>query len=88
LVANLVRQLIKANISHGDMKATNIIVTSHGLKLIDLDAMQIHASHTKTVTAINADISRLLRNWDDSSIKLSYSSALQIAIGDDYTLTL
>ena len=88
LVANLVRQLIKANISHGDMKATNIIVTSDGLQLIDLDAMQIHASHTKTVTAINADISRLLRNWDDSSIKLSYSSALQIAIGDDYTLTL
>jgi tRNA A-37 threonylcarbamoyl transferase component Bud32 len=88
LAANLVRQLIRANISHGDMKATNFIVTNNGLQLIDLDAMQIHASHAKTVVAINTDIDRLLRNWDEASVKLSFSSALQIALGDDFTSTL
>jgi tRNA A-37 threonylcarbamoyl transferase component Bud32 len=87
LAANLVRQLIRANISHGDMKATNFIVTNNGLELIDLDAMQIHASHAKTVVAINTDIDRLLRNWDEASVKLSFSSALQIALGDDFTST-
>jgi tRNA A-37 threonylcarbamoyl transferase component Bud32 len=87
LVANLVRQLIRANISHGDMKATNFIITNNGLQLIDLDSMQIHTSHAKTVVAINADLDRLLRNWEDASVKFSFSSALQKILGNDYTPT-
>ena len=87
LTAKLVDQLIGANISHGDMKATNFIVTSNGIQLIDLDAMQIHSSSAKAVVAIKSDIDRLLRNWDEASIKESFITALQTTLGEGFTPT-
>jgi tRNA A-37 threonylcarbamoyl transferase component Bud32 len=87
MVADVVLQLIQANISHGDMKATNFIVTDNGLELIDLDAMRIHVTRAKTITAIKTDIDRLLRNWDDTKVKLSFSSAIDLVLGDDFTPT-
>lgn len=88
LTAKLVGQLIEANISHGDMKATNFIVTSNGIQLIDLDAMQIYSSRAKAVMAIKSDIDRLLRNWDEARIKESFSTALQTTLGEGFTPTL
>jgi tRNA A-37 threonylcarbamoyl transferase component Bud32 len=87
LTAKLVDQLIGANLSHGDMKATNFIVTSNGIQLIDLDAMQIHSSRAKAVVAIKSDIDRLLRNWDEASVKKSFSSALQTTLGEGFSPT-
>jgi serine/threonine-protein kinase RIO1 len=87
MVADVVLQLIQANISHGDMKATNFIVTDNGLELIDLDAMRIHVTREKTIAAIKTDIDRLLRNWDNTKVRLNFSSAIDTVLGDDFTPT-
>jgi tRNA A-37 threonylcarbamoyl transferase component Bud32 len=84
LMATLVDQLIAADISHGDMKATNFIVTKKDIQIIDLDAMQIHTNHAKTTAAIKLDINRLLRNWDEPNIKQEFTAALQVTLGIDF----
>ncbi|MFQ3324523.1 MAG: tRNA A-37 threonylcarbamoyl transferase component Bud32 [Pseudomonadales bacterium] len=84
LMADLIAQLVTANTSHGDMKATNFIVTEKGIQIIDLDAMQIHPSHAKTTKAIKLDIDRLLRNWDELNIKQNFTAALQATPGIDF----
>ncbi len=52
-------------ISHGDLKATNVIVTENGLSVIDLDAMREHRYKYWFLRAFKKDIKRLLKNWDD-----------------------
>jgi len=43
-VTELLRQLGKNNITHGDLKHSNILVTDNGPVIIDLDAMKVHFS--------------------------------------------
>jgi tRNA A-37 threonylcarbamoyl transferase component Bud32 len=87
LTAKLIDQLIGANLSHGDMKATNFIVTNNSIQLIDLDAMQIHSSRAKAMVAIKSDIDRLLYNWDEANVKKSFSHALQATLAKDFSPT-
>jgi len=61
----LIKRLAAARISHGDFKATNFLLSSGRLSLVDLDGLKAH----KTVFAFNRafrkDLSRLERNWLD-----------------------
>ncbi|MCF7973770.1 MAG: hypothetical protein K9N55_08140 [Phycisphaerae bacterium] len=43
-VYHVLRVLKKHNISHGDLKMPNIVVTDHGPVLIDLDQVRFHSS--------------------------------------------
>lgn len=62
-VGALFRKLAAARISHGDLKATNILWHEGCPVLIDLDATQQHTQASRYQRAWEKDCARLLRNW-------------------------
>lgn len=69
-VAAIVRlfvQLATARITHGDLKATNLLWHAGKLHLVDLDAMRQHTSAVSFARAWRKDRERLLRNWPAGS---------------------
>jgi tRNA A-37 threonylcarbamoyl transferase component Bud32 len=59
--------LHRTRISHGDLKATNLLWDDGALKVIDLDAMRQHRSARPHARAWRRDRARLLRNWPQDS---------------------
>lgn len=59
--------LWRLQISHGDLKASNLLWHEGGLYAIDLDAMVQHRSQASFRQAWRRDRARLLRNWPSSS---------------------
>jgi tRNA A-37 threonylcarbamoyl transferase component Bud32 len=59
--------LQRERISHGDMKATNLLWEGGEVVLIDLDAMCQHADAAAYARAWRRDRGRLLRNWPEGS---------------------
>ena len=71
LLANIVNTLVKlwrAGYSHGDLKATNILIANGNPVLIDLDATQHHRSRFFARRGITRDLRRFLRNWQDEPL--------------------
>jgi len=67
-ISNLFKTLNKFKISHGDFKASNLLINSSGeISLIDLDSMHEHVSHALFQRAHNKDKNRFLRNWGDKT---------------------
>jgi tRNA A-37 threonylcarbamoyl transferase component Bud32 len=65
-------------LSHGDMKASNLLVTQAGqVQLIDLDAMREHHYGWAFRWAFNRDQKRFLRNWQDKSLRSTFSSLME-----------
>ncbi len=62
------RALSRMRISHGDMKATNLLWHAGRLVVIDLDAMVQHDSQAAFVRDWRRDRARFLRNWPASSV--------------------
>ena len=64
-IIGIINQLKEKMISHGDMKATNIII--HGLEpaLVDLDAVRAHGSQRRFKAAHQKDVKRFMKNWAD-----------------------
>lgn len=62
-VRDLFAQLVDARISHGDLKAKNLLWDEQGPCLIDLDAMRQHRSPAGFRRAWSKDRTRFLRNW-------------------------
>lgn len=61
--ANILNGYHAADISHGDMKADNFIVTASGVTIIDLDSMKYHRSARTLNRALTRDIKRFLANF-------------------------
>jgi len=59
------KKMLKAKISHGDMKATNIMWADNKLFFIDLDASKRHTIQALARWKNTKDIKRFLKNWDD-----------------------
>ena len=64
-VTHLLAQLALSSLSHGDMKATNFILSQQGAVVIDLDAMQRHVAPQSFRRAQRRDLARFMRNWED-----------------------
>ena len=64
----LFEMLYRLRISHGDLKAANLIWHEGRVWLIDLDAVKQHRSDTAFARAWRSDRARLLRNWPASSV--------------------
>lgn len=60
---SLFATLHRERISHGDLKATNLLWQDGRVVLIDLDAMIQHRSDAAHARAWRKDRARLLRNW-------------------------
>ena len=63
----LLASMIRAKISHGDLKGHNILWHNDRCLLIDLDAVRQHSSHGSFARAFKRDRARLLRNWPQES---------------------
>ena len=62
-IVEIFNKLKSFKISHGDMKATNILITNGRPSLVDLDAMRIHSINTLFKRAYRKDILRFFKNW-------------------------
>lgn len=70
--------LARRRLSHGDFKATNILVTADGIPcLLDLDGAKQHRCGTGHRRAWRKDRERLLRNFDaDPALRRIFEQAL------------
>jgi tRNA A-37 threonylcarbamoyl transferase component Bud32 len=64
---HLIQLLYVWRISHGDFKATNILLGADKATVIDLDAMTQHANPAAHTRAWRKDRARLLANWPAES---------------------
>jgi len=62
-VENLFACLRELSVSHGDMKATNLLVSGREIYLIDFDGMREHRDRASATRALGKDRQRFLRNW-------------------------
>lgn len=67
-LVSLFQRLHTLRISHGDLKASNLLWHDGSVFMIDLDALVQHRSATGYARAWQRDRERLLRNWPASSI--------------------
>jgi tRNA A-37 threonylcarbamoyl transferase component Bud32 len=73
----LFAQLTASRISHGDLKASNLLWTDGGPVLIDLDAVHRHRSPAAFGRAWRGERARFLRNWPEgSALRASLAAAL------------
>jgi tRNA A-37 threonylcarbamoyl transferase component Bud32 len=77
-IARLFGQLKEQRISHGDMKASNILLVADEPMLIDLDAMRQHSWGSEFRKARARDMRRFMRNWEGMpELKELFSQVLQ-----------
>ena len=62
-LTTLIGRLYAAQISHGDLKATNLIVDGGRIVLVDLDGLRIYRAPQRFMRHYRKDCERLLRNW-------------------------
>lgn len=65
MVARLLAGLRRLRISHGDLKATNLILSGDRLSVVDLDAMRLHRFGMAFDYAWRKDMARFEANWRD-----------------------
>ena len=80
-IVEILCKLRHERISHGDLKASNILLSSRGPVLIDLDAMRQHKTESTYQQAARKDINRFLRNWQDNPALLANARQLLSAQG-------
>ena len=66
-VVRLFDILWDSHVTHGDMKATNFIVTDKQLQVIDLDAVQWHGTEKPFLKAFRRDLQRFMDNWQGNT---------------------
>ena len=78
-IRQLFRTLYDLRITHGDLKATNLLWADEQVVLIDLDAMVQHRQVHAFVREWRRDRQRLLRNWPaDSVLSKWFDQALPV----------
>jgi len=83
-LANILYKLSESQISHGDLKATNFVMSNNGPVVIDLDAMREHKSHVTFAKAFKDDLERFMENWQDSPTLASRFQGLLSDLNDQY----
>ncbi|TNE84066.1 MAG: hypothetical protein EP334_00115, partial [Gammaproteobacteria bacterium] len=62
-ICSLFERMWQGAISHGDMKATNLIVCDQSLFVIDLDALAHHRGRSRFLKHYRRDLQRFMDNW-------------------------
>ncbi len=83
-LVQLFYSLYLLEISHGDMKATNIKMLTNGEPfLIDLDSMKQHKSAGKAAKMHARDIKRFMQNWkEDPSLYNAFVKVFKVVYAD------
>lgn len=66
-VLTLFKNLAKMQMSHGDLKMTNILVKNERPVLLDLDGMKEYRTVKAALRAYHKEIKRFMANWDNQS---------------------
>ncbi len=87
-LVQLFYRLYLLQISHGDMKASNIKILSDAEPLfIDLDSMKQHKSAKKAAKMHTKDIKRFMQNWkDEPSLYNAFVKVFKVVYADHATL--
>ena len=62
-VIALIKKITKLKMSHGDLKATNIIIHNDQPVLLDLDGMKEYKTQGKANRVYKKEMTRFMRNW-------------------------
>jgi hypothetical protein len=77
-------RLYLMQISHGDLKSTNIKIVNHAPVLIDLDSMKQHQYRWFAKRRHARDLRRFMRNWqDDAQLYQAFKNALITTYQDE-----
>jgi len=74
------KNMAKARLSHGDLKASNLIWHNGRLYFIDLDAAQHHSSKQSWLKANRKDRQRFLKNWHEAQHLLALFKDLELEL--------
>ena len=76
-MVEIIQNLSQAGLTHGDLKASNFLLTNEGAVILDLDSMVEHSNKTRQMKREKKDRDRFLRNWAESStIKKRFAELL------------
>ena len=64
-LSSILHDLSDSRISHGDLKATNFVMSAEGPVILDLDAMREHRNSESFRRAFRRDLDRFMQNWQD-----------------------
>lgn len=87
-ITRILQDLSDVQISHGDLKATNFVMTDEGPVMVDLDGMKEHRSRQSFEQAFSRDLERFMENWQDSPQLKSRFSGLLRDLSSQYGLSL
>jgi RIO-like serine/threonine protein kinase len=65
LFAEIIKILKDSGCSHGDLKATNFILSDERLVVMDLDGMRRYRIQALLWNRVKKDCRRLLKNWEN-----------------------
>jgi tRNA A-37 threonylcarbamoyl transferase component Bud32 len=77
-IVQLLQRFFALKLSHGDLKASNLMIGDDEAVMIDLDAMKLHTSHSEFEKAKAKDIKRLLQNWSGQPEVLAWFDKVKI----------
>ena len=63
-IVSLLKSLSEAGFTHGDLKASNFLMSPEGPVIIDLDSMKEHKGERSLQLALRKDIDRFMKNWE------------------------
>ena len=63
-IVDILKELAAAGVSHGDLKASNFLLSNDGAVIIDLDSMREHSNPVDRNRAEKKDMARFMRNWE------------------------
>ena len=75
-MAEILHTLTAACVTHGDLKASNFLLGSEGVALIDLDSMTEHQPGRSFTSSAQKDLARFMKNWASSPPLSSRFTAL------------
>lgn len=64
-ITDILSTLARHRLRHGDLKATNLIVSNGRVYLVDLDALRAYRRDRRFRRGFQQDVERLRRNWAD-----------------------
>lgn len=85
-LTDMLLRLQEAEVFHGDMKASNILMNEAGIFLLDLDSVNWNSNQADFAAGFKKDLARLLRNFDSyPELHRELSTALAAAgiVGSD-----
>jgi tRNA A-37 threonylcarbamoyl transferase component Bud32 len=88
-IVELFYRLYLLNISHGDMKASNIKIVDNQPVLIDLDSMKQHRFGLVAKYCHARDLRRFMRNWQaDEALTNAFKKVFKVVYADHQPLKL